>query len=261
MIIFRNDKDEDVKITVQNKDDIPTEIVVASGEDYEVPTEQENQILSWYLNAKKDGNATDGDEAEDKVAENVAVKNDREFDVEVKYTENGEEVVAVVKAGEEISVPEDQVESVTKQIADAVDPEAEDEGETTAEAKQLAEERAKLAEDKAKLVSEKAEMAFTKLCEEGKAVPAQKESYMALATQEDAKVALAEGKTESVSTLLEKFIESAPKHSLMEEEGDDGKTESDDDDVELTDEEQSLTELGVTEEDLKETKKSLKGDK
>ena len=280
MLIYKNDKDKDVKITLPpaGEDDMPTEVVIKPGEEYEITDEQAKFFLNYDLQAKKtdDGEgagdtedaegAEEATEGEDDAAKNegdtATVKNDREFDVTVTYTENDEEKTATVKAGDEIEVPADQAETVKQQITDAKsedgekanEPEAEDEDEEDDESdekSEIAKEKAILAEEKRKILMEKAEMKFAKLCESGKAVPAQKDAFMALAANEG-KVALAEGKTESVSTLLENLFESAPAHRLMEEEGESGDGESE---TELSDEEKEVAErFGNTEEEIKANK-------
>lgn len=285
MLIYRNNEDKEVKITLPPKDgeEAATVITIKPGEEYEVPAEQAADFVQWVLHATKEGSEADGSDAEG--AENAAedaddagedgdengegegdgatatVKNDREFDVAVTYKEGDEDKTVTVKAGDKIKVPADQEEAVKKQIADAEAAEEadadDDKGDnekddaTKAEEKKLADEKAKLAEEKRKLLEEKAEMKFNKLCESGKAVPAQRNAYMALATHES-EVALAEGKTESVSTLLENLFESAPAHSLNEEEGESGDGESE---VELSDEEKEVAErFGNTEEEIKANK-------
>lgn len=203
------------------------------------------------------------------------VKNDRDFDVEVKYMQDDEEVVAVVKAGEEIEVPIDQVESVKAQIAEAVNPEEGDDKDDTGlsdKEKELADKEKQLSDEKAKLEAEKAEIAkqkaalkkgeaeakYEKLLSDGKIVPAQKEAFMALSELE-AEVQLSDNVTKSADVLLSELFEAMPNMRLLSEDGD-GKGAGDgEDDVTLTSDEQSLTELGVSEDDLKETKRQEKG--
>ena len=285
MLIYKNTEDKDVTITLEPKEgeEVATTITIKPGEEYEVPAEQARGFVAWMLGATKDGDsAPEGeanedepaDDADNGEAETVAVKNDREFDVTVTYTENGEEKTATIKAGDEIEVPADQAEAVKQQIADAEAEEDEDgdnakeegAGETedadedegdgkedeNDEKSEIAKEKAALAEEKRALLAEKAEMKFNKLCESGKLVPAQKEAYMALAAHEG-EVALAEGKTESVSTLLENLLESAPAHRLMEEEG---KTGEDEDKTDLSDEDKEVAErLGVSIDELQANNK------
>lgn len=80
----------------------------------------------------------------------VDVINDREFDVVVKYTQDGEEKTATIKAGETIQVPEDQAEAVKQQIAEAEEPKEDDEmskGEQDGEAKKEASESEEKSEE------------------------------------------------------------------------------------------------------------------
>ena len=97
------------------------------------------------------------------------VKNDREFDVTINVKdEDGEAVEHVVKAGEEVEVPEAQVTEVTQQIADAEKP-ADEEDEHKDETPEEKEAReAKEAEDAA--AAEEAEKAekLSKKSKDGK---------------------------------------------------------------------------------------------
>ena len=116
----------------------------------------------------------------------VKVKNDREFDVQVKFQEDGEEKVETIAAGAEIEVPEDQAEAVKQQIADAEAPEAEEaeekkeekENEFSDREKALADREAAVAEKEAALAKKAAEAKFDKLLSDGKVVPAQKEAKL-----------------------------------------------------------------------------------
>lgn len=58
--------------------------------------------------------------------EESTIKNDKDFDVTVTYKDGDEDKEVVVKAGEEVVVPTEVAEDVTKQIADATKPEDED---------------------------------------------------------------------------------------------------------------------------------------
>ena len=194
------------------------------------------------------------------------ITNERDFPVEVTYTENDEEKKVTVEAGAELEVPEDQVEAVTKQIADAVKPEEggdEDEelSEEQKKEKALADREAAVAAKERELSEKAAEASFATLLSEGKVVPAQKEAYIALSSQSETSVELSDGVTKSVSTLLSEFLGKMPKGLKLSEEegvpgGDDNK-----DDVELTSEEKSLVGGDITEEDLKETKRQEEGAK
>jgi hypothetical protein len=270
MIIIRNDEDKDLVIKVPGENNgIPSEHTLANGEEYEVSDDQAKDILKWNFAAYFEGEPNDeksDDEDEAAAGENGAdedepktatVTNDRDFDVEVTYTENEEEKTATVKAGEDIEVPTDQEEAVKKQIADAKEPEADDEGEETEEQKTLAAERADLAKREAKLVKEKAELRYNALVAEGKLVPAQKADFMALATKgTDEEIAVAEGKTKTVSELLESFIGNGRAVKVGEEDGEGGDGNEAESDVELTQEEKKVTELFDNDkEDIKAMKK------
>ncbi len=274
MLTYKNETGKDLKITVHatKPDEIDSEVTIKAGETYNVPAEQETEFLRWMLNAKTQGESEPDDneardEAEDKTVkedgendstdneneqsdnktETETVKNDRNFDIEVKYKVNDEDKVETVKAGEEIEVPKSEAKSVKKQIAEAEDSKQDDKKD------ELAEERQALAEERAKLAEEKAEMDFAKLCEAGKAVPAQKDAYMALRAYGQG-AALAEGNEKDISKLLDNFIESAPAHGLMEEKGMNG--DGDDKGAELSDEEKEVAEVfGNTAEEIKANRK------
>lgn len=150
----------------------------------------DKSVIMLSVNANK----RKGDDA----MEDVDVTNSRDFDVEVTYTRDGEEVKATVKAGEVVSVPQDQEEAVKKQIEDAVKPTDEDDeddelsrgkkkedaelskGDTVSLSK---EEHAQLIKDREENQALKAEQAYATLSKEGFLVPAQKEAYLALHRQ------------------------------------------------------------------------------
>lgn len=187
------------------------------------------------------------------------IKNDREFPVEVTYTENEEEKKVTVEPGAEIEVPEDQVEAVTKQIADAVAPQAEEEGEELSEKeKQLAEREAAAAKKEAELAEKEANAEYARLLSEGKIVPAQKDAFIALSSKGSASVELADGESKTVSVLLAELFEAAPKGKHLSEEGKEGGEGGEqDEDVELSDEEKSLAnDFGNTPEEVAEFKKT-----
>ena len=188
------------------------------------------------------------------------VKNDREFPVEVTYTEAEEEKKVTIEAGAEAEVPEDQVEAVTKQIADAVAPEEEDDEQLSDEekkAKELADREAAIAAKEKELSDKQAEAEYERLLSEGKIVPAQKDAFIALSAQGSATVELSDGETKAISVLLSELFEAAPKLNLGEEGAGGGKG-GEDDDVELSDEEKATAKkLNISEEAMKETKKEL----
>lgn len=143
----------------------------------------DKSVIMLSVNANK----RKGDDA----MEDVDVTNSRDFDVEVTYTRDGEEVKATVKAGEVVSVPQDQEEAVKKQIEDAVKPTDEEEeddelsrgkkkedaelskGDTVSLSK---EEHAQLIKDREENQALKAEQAYATLSKEGFLVPAQEEA-------------------------------------------------------------------------------------
>lgn len=188
------------------------------------------------------------------------VTNDKDFPVEVKYQIDGSETTATIEPTASLEVPDDQLEAVQKQITDAVKPTDDGTGngdEQLSEAekkdKELSDREAAVAAAERELAEKQAEAEFTALLNDHKVVPAQHDAFIALSAQTSATVELSDGVTKSVSTLLSEFLGAMPKSiKLSEEEGVEG---GDKDDVELTSEEKSLTDLGVSEEDLKETKK------
>lgn len=212
----------------------------------------------------------------------VKVKNNRDFDIEVKYTENDEELTATVKAGEEVEVPKDQAEAVKKQISEAEKAEEDTENKKESdsvennelsdqenEAKKLSDERAafevekaEFAKQKAELSAKEAEAEYQKLLSEGKILPAQKDAYMALCTAREQKVQLSDKETKSVQTLLSEFFAAMPDMRLLSEDGGAGKGEGDGDEVELSDvDKENIERYGLNEDDYKEAKKEVEGDK
>lgn len=196
----------------------------------------------------------------------VKVKNDREFDVQVKFQEDGEEKVETIAAGAEIEVPEDQVEAVKQQIADAEAPEAEEteekkeekenESEFADREKALADREAAIAEKEAALAKKAAEAKFNKLLSDGKVVPAQKEAFMALSEVASQEIHLSDDETKTVDTLLSEFIESSPALNLTDEKGAESDDNGGGEEVELGDEDKKTIErYGLNEEDYKEVKK------
>jgi hypothetical protein len=199
-------------------------------------------------------------EKEDKTM-TVKIKNDREFDVEVTYAVDGENKTETVAAGAEIEVPEDQAEAVKQQIADAEAPKDNDkENELSEREKALADREAVLAEKEAAAAKRDAEAKFNKLLSDGKVVPAQKDAFMALSEASSTEIHLSDDETKTVDTLLSEFIEASPKLNLTDEKGTDGEGNGGGDEVQLSEDEQSLTDLGLSEEDLKETKRQEKGE-
>ena len=194
----------------------------------------------------------------------VKVKNDREFDVQVKFQEDGEEKVETIAAGAEIEVPEDQAEAVKQQIADAEAPEAEEaeekkeekENEFSDREKALADREAAIAEKEAALAKKAAEAKFDKLLSDGKVVPAQKEAFMALSEVASQEIHLSDDETKTVDTLLSEFIESSPALNLTDEKGAESDDNGGGEEVELGDDDKKTIErYGLNEEDYKEVKK------
>lgn len=270
MLIIKNSEGADLTIKVPGDDgDIPIEVTLKPGEQYEVDDQASKNILRWNYDARFTGDPSgdsesDSDDSvavgedsgvpaekngedndEDGTAKTATVENTQKFDVEVKYTDaDGNDQTATVKAGEFVNVPSDQEATVKKQIADATDPNAGESG--------VSEEAKSLAARERALVAKEAEFEFGKLLAEGKVVPAQKESFMGIATEISAGVREGNGKT--VSEQLKTLFENAPVASRVKEEGASGD-DSPEDNVDLTDEDKQVAEMfGNTEEELKKVK-------
>lgn len=199
--------------------------------------------------------------SEERTVETIDVKNDRDFDVEVKYTNADGEQISAVKAGESITVPKDQEEAVKKQIVDAVAPATDDDEQLSDEqkkAKELAEREAAITVREAKLSEAQASAEFERLLSEGKIVPAQKDPFIALSAKGSATVELSDGAKKTVSVLLSELFKSAPKGRYLSEDGEnDDDKNGGDTEVELSDEEKSLAkDFGNTPEEIAEFKKS-----
>lgn len=231
MLKYINDTNEEVKLTLPPKEgeDLPTEITVAAGEEIEIDNAMAQGFLHYELDAKKvEDEQTDNDDGANNVENDTETQGQTETS-ESEVKENDESDV------DKLSVSEPNDEDGKETVA------------AEAEAK-LQEERLKLAEERRILAREKAELRFKKLCETGRAVPAQKDDFMALFLHEGV-VTLAEGNTKTVPELLESLMESAAQHSLLEgEQGKDGEGEVT---PELTSEDKEVAErFGVTEQEL-----------
>ena len=185
----------------------------------------------------------------------VKIKNDRDFDIEVQFTLNDEEKNELIKAGEEIEVPEDQAEAVKKQIEEAEKPEeAEDESEAENtderladenqeddEAEKLRKEREEFEKEKAEFERKKknssAEKKFDQLLSEGKVVPAMRENFIALSSVQ-ADVYLSDETSKPTDVLLSELFEKMPDMRLSDEDGENNAKASDE--VELTDEDKKI---------------------
>lgn len=181
----------------------------------------------------------------------VEVKNNRDFDVEVKYLLDNEEVVATIKAGEKIEIPEDQVEAVKEQIEKAEAPKSEEESEEVAEEAPIPElsdqeevkedtrtaeldaREAEIARREAEIAQKEAEGKFNQLLSEGKAIPAQKEAFIALSSLKNETVYLSDDNSKSVDVLLSEIFDAMPDMRLLSEDGEATGA----DEQELTDEE------------------------
>lgn len=201
-----------------------------------------------------------------KQAKLSAVKNDRDFPVDVSYQDDeGNEQTASVAAGESVEVPEAAREAVEQTIADAeapadsdagndpnpdanpddpapdADPEPADESDTDKELSRLRAENVRLQTDKA----------YGELLSKGKILPAQKEKFYALA-KSNAMVELAKGEKVSVIDLMSDILEASPAELNYDEKGKGGK-QGEQTEVELSKEdEKTLSKLGVKPETYKQ---------
>lgn len=197
--------------------------------------------------------------SESKEYQMSALKNDREFDVTVKFDQDGESQEVTIPAGEEVDVPDEALEAAQKQVADAQAPESPAEPETPAEPEnkpELSDRQTELEAENTKLRTElaekQAEATYQTLLSDGRIVPAQEAAFKQLATVGSQTVSLSDGSTKSLSDLVTDFIKAGPKLVSFGEEGADGeeaKTPWDD----LSDEEQAgSAAVGVSKEQYNE---------
>lgn len=220
----------------------------------------------------------------------VTVKNDKSYKVTIKVKgDDGQEVEHVLEPGAETQVPKDQSEAVLSQIAEATDPDADQETEEEKKAREEkeAEEKRKAEEEKNKgktpeeiAEAEKAEkeeadkkelselrkknrvLEFEKkydaLLKEGKIVPAQKAQFMSFAEIENQTVNLSEGKTTDLAELLFNTLNAGSKVVDFDESGSGKGKEGADDDAKkpsekLSDEERAgLQAVGTSPERMDE---------
>lgn len=206
--------------------------------------------------------------SESKEYQMSVVKNDREFDVTVKYDDNGTEKEVVIAPGQEVDVPDEAVEATQKQVVDAqapapVEPVVQPEPpvetpEPTPEVKpelsdRTAELEKELAEARSQIAQRDAEATYSKLLSDGKIVPAQRDAFIQLSAV-NSPVSLSDGSTKSLSDLVTDLINAGPKKVSFGEEG-----SGDDEAVktpweDLTPEEQEANNLlGVSVEDFNTT--------
>ncbi len=203
----------------------------------------------------------------------VKIKNEREFDVEVKFELDGEEKIELVKAGEEIEVPEDQVESVKKQFEEAEAPKENeelsddsDDGEVVNREKDIAKREAEIAQREAEVAwrerevaRKEAEKKFNALLSDGKVIPAQKEAFLALSEATSEEIHLSDEITKTPAELILEFCEKMPNMRYLSEDGEAGSNNGEGDDVELTEEDKKVIErFDLNEEDYKQAKKENK---
>ena len=218
----------------------------------------------------------------------VKIKNEREFDVEVKFELDGEEKIKLVKAGEEIEVPEGQVESVKKQFEEAEAPKKdeksdssdgneelsddsgdsgedsdENDGEVVDREKDVAKREAEIARRESEVAwrerevaRKEAEKKFNALLSENKVIPVQKEAFLALSEATSEEIHLSDEITKTPAELILEFCEKMPNMRYLSEDGETGSNGGESDEVEITDEDKKIiNKFGLSEEDYKEVKK------
>lgn len=194
---------------------------------------QANAIMLSRTGIKKELSSKEND-----MTKFAKVTNDKEYPVEVTYTDADEaEQTVTIEPGEELEVPEEQAEAVTKTITDSEAPEENeetDEEKAAREAKE-AEDAAKAEKDKDELSKANAKLAeyrkkeidqqYDALLKEGKIVPAQEATFKALAMNDSAiQFSTGKGKTEDkpASVLLGELFAAAPKLVKFSEDGGEG---------------------------------------
>jgi hypothetical protein len=176
------------------------------------------------------------------------VKNDREFPVDVVYSQDGKDVEVTIEPGTEVEVPAEAVEAVQKLVAEAAAPEIQetDEEKTAREAQEAevarkakeeldaahkgdldedtnlsesAKLQRQLSEANAKLRAKEVDEQYQTARGAGKIVPAQEAAFRGLAEALHGQTrSLSDGKTQNLSELLAEFISKAPKVVSLDEE-------------------------------------------
>lgn len=210
----------------------------------------------------------------------VKVKNDRKFDIEVKYQLDGEEVIKVIAAGEELEMPEDEAENVEKQIADAEEPKEDDgkdgeladdnenvesnpetvnrEAEVAKREAEIAHREQAIAWREREIARKEAEAKFNQLLSDGKAIPAQKEAFLALSELKNEEIHLSDETTKTVDVLLAEIFDAMPDMRLLSEEGAEGES-GEGGNEELTEEEMAhIEKYNLNKDDYIEAKKENK---
>lgn len=224
---------------------------------FEKVVEQFNSRLSEALALSSSSSAIMLSEAKAKelqAMETATVKNEREFDIEITVTnDEGDAVPHTLKAGEEVDVPKDQLEAVTKQVTEAVEPGSEDGGEGDSAAgddkgeddkgeagdgdsededdkgdadKTAAEE---LSEARRELARYKLSEKYNELLEAGKITPAQKDKFLELSEVSTTTVSLSD-KQVSLSEIVSGILEAGPQVLKFSEEGSEKTGDEDEDD-------------------------------
>lgn len=161
------------------------------------------------------------------------IKNEKEFAITVKFTEDGEEKELVIPAGEEATVPDDVADDVTAQIADAqdaagdasADDDINDDDNTDADGDTKPPANETPEEELARLRLQNAELSLSReydsLLAEGKVIPAQKEKIMALSKLSSKSIELsADGNSKvDLSTIVLDILRSGKQQFSTDESG------------------------------------------
>ncbi|QNK82590.1 phage protease [Nakamurella sp. PAMC28650] len=215
------------------------------------------------------------------------IKNDREFMVQIEFSDGDTTKSVAVAPGEEVEVPDTAAEAVNTQIQEATAPtvteptaeekaaaekavtdkaeadaatakaeadkEVVDNGKSETE-KELETTKAALADANKKIALNEAEGRYTALLSDGKIVPAQRDAFISLSTAATSgTISLADNSTTSLNDLLTDLFKAAPKRINFGEEGAAGDEPKKDPWDEQTEEEKAASlALGVTPEEFNE---------
>lgn len=186
----------------------------------------------------------------------ATIKNEKEFPVTVAFKDGEEDTTVVLQPGEEVTVPEELAEDVATQIADATEPEGDEdtaEGETTdgdtadtdGEEDDETTELSRMRLENAEL---KLSRDFDALLAEGKVIPAQRDKILALAKLSQG-VELSKDKTTDLSSVVLDILRTGKQQFSTDETGSSKEDEAAADKQDQSDEGKKPSET-LTEEEL-----------
>lgn len=185
----------------------------------------------------------------------ATIKNEKEFPVTVAFKDGEEDTTVVLQPGEEVTVPEELAEDVATQIADATEPEGDEdtaEGETTDGDATDTEGEEDAATELSRMRLENAELKlsrdFDALLSEGKVIPAQRDKILALAKLSQG-VELSKDKTTDLSSVVLDILRTGKQQFSTDETGSSKEDESATDKQDQSDEGKKPSET-LTEEEL-----------